>query len=126
MAKPARHILLVEDDFAIRETVAEILEAEGFHVTCARNGADALERLSQRAGRPGLILLDLMMPVMDGVEFRRAQALDPELATIPVVVLSASASHDFRVLNLLPGAYLTKPFELERLLATVERLYLDA
>jgi CheY-like chemotaxis protein len=115
-----RHILVVEDDHAIREVVTEILEYEGFVVTSASNGADALERLAGPGERPGLILLDLMMPVMDGWAFRQAQAGRPELASIPVVVFSAIAGQDARADNLSAAAVLAKPFELQRLLDAVE------
>ncbi|HET9552004.1 MAG TPA: response regulator [Anaeromyxobacteraceae bacterium] len=115
------HILLVEDDFAIRETVAEVLAGEGFQVTCAANGAEALARL-EAMKQPGLILLDLMMPVMDGWQFRTAQRRDPRFASIPVVVLSAGAGMESELGGLAPDAFLPKPFELDRLLRTVGRL----
>jgi CheY-like chemotaxis protein len=117
------HILLIEDDFAIRETVAEVLEGEGFQVTRAANGQEGLRRLeeSSDASRPGVILLDLMMPVMDGWEFRSAQRRDPRYASIPVVVLSAGAGADGSIGRLAPVAFLAKPFELDRLLELVGR-----
>ena len=121
MSDPA-HILLVEDDFAIRETVAEVLVGEGFQVTCAANGAEALRRLDEAADQPALILLDLMMPVMDGWEFRHAQRRDPRIAGIPVIVLSAGAGLEARVSGLAPAAFLPKPFELDHLLHAVGRL----
>jgi len=124
--KSTRHILLIEDDYAVREAITEILELEGFAVTSALNGADALERLADPSQRPGLILLDLMMPIMDGWAFRRAQAGRPELASIPVVVLSASAGHDERASGLSAAAVLAKPFELQQLLDTVEQYCLAA
>jgi CheY-like chemotaxis protein len=117
-----RTILLIEDDFAIREALAEILGTAGFQVTCACNGAEALVLLSERTSQPSLILLDLMMPVMDGWEFRRAQARDPAIASIPVVVLSASAGHDATLHGMAAAAVLAKPFELDHLLDTVDRL----
>jgi CheY-like chemotaxis protein len=118
---PAGHVMLVEDDFAIRETVTDVLESEGFRVTCAANGAEALERLGRAAAPPDLILLDLMMPVMDGWEFREAQQRDPRLAAIPVVVLSAGAGMEGRLAGLSPDAFLPKPFELDHLLEAVKR-----
>ena len=123
---PTRHILLVEDDRAIREAVTEILEFEGFAVTCAKNGADALAQLDQTGQRPQLILLDLTMPVMDGWTFREVQSGRPDLAAIPVVVLSAIASQDARALERPVAAMLSKPFELQRLLEAVERYCLVA
>jgi CheY-like chemotaxis protein len=116
----APSILVVEDDVAIRETMVELLTGEGFHVTCAANGAEALEAL-ERGAAPSLILLDLMMPVMDGWAFRVAQQQDPRLSGIPVVVLSAGAGMEGRLSHLQPAAFLPKPFELEHLLHTVGR-----
>ena len=121
-----RHILLVEDDAGIREAVSEILEWEGFEVSCAINGADALAQLADEAHRPQLILLDLMMPIMDGWAFRKAQAGLPDLAAIPVVILSAIAGHDQSAHALSAAAVLAKPFELQRLLDAVERHCLAA
>jgi CheY-like chemotaxis protein len=118
------HILVVEDDFAIRETVTEVLESEGFRVSSASNGAEALARLDETDALPGLILLDLMMPVMDGWEFRLAQQRNPRIADIPVIVLSAGAGMEARLSGLDPDAYLPKPFELEHLLHTVARVRL--
>jgi len=115
----AGHILLVEDDSAIRETVADVLEGEGFEVTRAANGEEALRRLGDGSAPPGVILLDLMMPVMDGWAFRTAQQLDPRLSGIPVVVVSADAGGTLA--TLAPAAYLPKPFDLDRLLDVVGR-----
>jgi len=81
-------VLLVEDDLPIRDSLGEALTEEGFDVSTAGNGAEALERL--RSGRlPSVIVLDLMMPVMDGWDFRQEQLGDPALRDIPVVVVSA-------------------------------------
>ncbi|BDG04041.1 response regulator [Anaeromyxobacter oryzae] len=121
MRAPAR-ILLVEDDLSIRETIAELLAEEGYAVTCAANGAEALDLLSSDAA-PSLILLDLMMPVMDGWAFRSAQRRDPRLASIPVLVLSAGHGGDsVAVAGLGVDAFLAKPFDLDTLVSTVHRL----
>lgn len=112
-------VLVVEDDFAIRETLRELLEDEGYHVVWASNGREALTQL--RATRPSLILLDLMMPVMDGWEFRTAQQRDPTLAGIPVIVISADHALEHKVSSLEVEGWLAKPFELDALLAAVER-----
>ncbi len=118
---PDRSILVVEDDFAIRETIAELLESEGYGVRRAANGAEALDRLHGE-GLPSVILLDLMMPVMDGWEFRSRQRSDPALSGIPVVVLSADNALEQKVSNLGVQAWLSKPFEIDRLLDTIHRL----
>ncbi|HXU03535.1 MAG TPA: response regulator [Polyangia bacterium] len=85
----SRAVLVVEDDQAISTSLSEALREEGFAVTTAGNGRDALELL--RAGQPpSAIILDLMMPVMDGWDFRHAQLHDPALKDIPVVVVTAA------------------------------------
>src|SRR5262245_24697691 len=85
---PHGPILIVEDDADLRDMMAQLLTLEGFKTETVANGRDALEYL-QKGDPPDLILLDLMMPVMDGWEFRRRQREDPALANVPVVVLSA-------------------------------------
>src|SRR5688572_13333187 len=87
-----RTILLVDDDNDIRETYGEVLVDEGYQVVLARDGLEALEYLEGTATLPDLILLDLMMPRMDGNQFRGRQLETPRLADIPVVVISASQS----------------------------------
>jgi CheY-like chemotaxis protein len=109
-------VMVVEDDALIREIVVQILAAEGFTSIVARNGAEALHRLRDGRVHPALILLDLMMPVMNGWEFRAEQLKDPALAGIPVVVMSASGGDD------VPAeAHVGKPFEIDVLLDTVSR-----
>jgi CheY-like chemotaxis protein len=112
--------MVVEDDFAIRETLRELLEEEGYRVTQAANGAEALARLRDVIV-PRLILLDLMMPVMDGWEFRQAIESDPRLAAIPVIVISADHGLEQKIDAMHVEGYLPKPFELDRLLEAVER-----
>lgn len=117
-------ILVVEDDFEIRECMIELLRDERHAVVTAENGQQALDLLE--AGlRPCVILLDLMMPIMDGWEFRRRQRARPDLATIPVVVVTG-AGVETRGADLDPFQLLTKPFDLDRLLETVERICLGA
>ena len=115
-----RTVLLVEDDLGIRETIAELLSEEGYGVTCAANGAEALAVLAH-GGAPAVILLDLMMPVMNGWEFRSAIRNDPRLAHIPVIVLSAGLAADQRSSTLEAAAFLPKPIEDGKLLDAVER-----
>jgi len=116
--RPARcHVLVVDDDRDIRETIEEILQYEGYEVRTARNGLDALG--VAREVHPSVILLDLFMPVMDGTEFRRRQLEDGELAGIPVVIISAAAGLEERIAALGVAAHLEKPLDLEALFATV-------
>ena len=116
-----REILIVEDDDDIRESVLEILTDAGYPATGARHGEDALERLRGAPTLPGLILLDLMMPVMDGHEFRARQVLDPTLREVPVVLLTADVRLADSAAALQVAAALRKPVSLVDLLAVVER-----
>ena len=118
-ASGEEYILIVEDDPDSREALTMLLEGEGRPVVCASNGREALDQLN-RAPAACLILLDLMMPVMDGWEFRRAQNDDPNLARIPTIVVSALGDTDRRP-NGGVVAYLAKPFEAERLIETVAK-----
>lgn len=109
-------VLIVEDDADLREMMALLLSAEGFQATTVANGREALDYL-QKGGQAEVILLDLMMPIMDGWEFRRRQQADPALASVPVVVLSAldpSRSADVRA-----DAVLKKPVDFTHLVQLV-------
>lgn len=112
-------ILVVDDDLDIREIVSEVLADEGYSVVTARNGAEALELL--KTVTPALILLDLNMPVVDGVEFRQRQRENAALADIPTVVMSAMHRMPERVAELGVEDALTKPVQLRRLLEVVGR-----
>ncbi len=113
--------MVVEDDESIRETLAEVLEEEGYGVTRAANGAEALQRL-HGPSRADLILLDLMMPVMDGWELRARLRSDPEYSGIPVVVVSAHHAVGSQADRLGVQAWLAKPFDIDHLLHTIHRL----
>lgn len=110
-------ILVIDDDPDVSDAVAMVLTDEGYRVITASNGKEGLECL-RRGEEPSLILLDLMMPVMDGYQFRLAQRQDPALASIPVVVLTAGTI-DRRVGEMAPAAFLKKPVTLETLVAAV-------
>jgi CheY-like chemotaxis protein len=112
----AHLVLVVDDDPDIRETMLFVLENAGYQVTTAANGAEALALLRAQAS-PCLILLDLMMPVMNGWQFLLEQTRDPRLADIPVVVISGAGAQVLRV-NGVAGA-LQKPVELDEVLSTV-------
>jgi CheY-like chemotaxis protein len=115
-------ILLVEDDHALRDTLADVLADEGFEVACAANGLEALEKLGKGL-QPDLIVLDLVMPVMDGWAFRDAQRQRPDLSGIPMVVLSASFPTDSpRIRALGAEEVLSKPVGMDRLLRAVRGL----
>jgi CheY-like chemotaxis protein len=108
-------VLVVEDDEEIRETLVELLEEHGYVASGASNGLEALARL--RGGmKPRLILLDVLMPVMDAAAFRAEQRLDPFLAGIPVVLVSASRRAIAGVDRTGVMDVLEKPFDLHRIL----------
>jgi CheY-like chemotaxis protein len=110
----AKRVLVVDDDREIRELLVELLSTEGYEVSAVSDGRRALAEA--RARRPDVILLDLMMPIMNGWEFREAQLEDLQLASVPVVIVSA-----FDV-TLDVAAVLRKPFQIEQVLSTVQRL----
>ncbi len=118
MVRPEQ-VLVVEDDPDIRAAVAETLALEGYRVSEAANGSEALTRA--RSEHPDVILLDLMMPVMDGWHFRAEQEADPSISAIPVVVVTACPPQDSRVRALRPAALLRKPFSLDDLVDIVRR-----
>lgn len=117
MSASAKRVMVVEDDEGIRDALCDLLAAEGFEVVPAVNGADALQRL-RNGPRPDVILLDLMMPVMDGWAFRAEQRRDPAIADVPVVVITASRNAD--VASLEPRAFLRKPIDFDDLLKAIE------
>lgn len=109
-------ILLIEDDRDVRDSMRDALEDEGFKVVCASDGREALGVLRAEKVLPRLILLDLMMPNMDGFEFREEQLRHPEWASIPVVVITAEGRVDERAGSVEAVGQIVKPVKLERLL----------
>jgi len=121
-----RHILCIEDEPEMIELVRLILERKGFQVTGALGGKQALEVLKEE--KPDLILLDLMMPDMDGWEVYRQVKADPRLASIPVIVVTAKAQSIDKVLGLHIAKvedYVTKPFGPQELLASIAKVLGD-
>ena len=110
-------VLIVEDDRDTREMLERFLQLEGFDVRTAANGRAALETL-QAAGSPCVILLDLMMPVMNGWQFREAQVRNPKAAKIPVVVVSAAGARD-QIPRIEADGWISKPVDFDRLLQTI-------
>jgi two-component system response regulator MprA len=120
-ARPAsgsETILIVDDDPRMRRMLAEILALEGYRVVQAQNGAEALEILQWC--QPGVIVLDLLMPTLDGWGFRACQQTQASLADIPVLVLTALSSEEAGELG--AAAFLRKPVRLETLLKTIGEL----
>ena len=111
-------ILIVEDDADVRASLADFLALEGYRVAEAANGREALELL-RSIGPPCIILLDLMMPIMNGWEFREQQQQDPQLAGIPVAVVTGVRNTVDRIAALNPVGYFQKPVDLNALLTTV-------
>lgn len=116
-------VLLVDDDAAVRRTIARFLTFEGFAVVEASNGREALTYLRTGAGA-SVIVLDLRMPVMDGWTFRREQLLDPLLEHIPVVVLSGADADRFPELE--AAAAFEKPVRMAQVAGAVRRLSAEA
>jgi CheY-like chemotaxis protein len=111
--------MIVDDDDDIRMALRIVLETFGYSVITASDGAEALDKL-EAGERPCLILLDLMMPGMDGQQFREAQLRNPALAEIPVVVLSGDYKVDERAAE-MGVAGLRKPIQLPKLLVKIEQ-----
>ncbi len=111
------HILVVEDDRDLRDSLCEALELEGYVAVCAENGQAALRHLATGA-RPCLILLDLMMPVMDGWTFREEMMKDASLATIPVIVMTAATPA--RATAVLAKTILYKPLHMNKVVGVVQ------
>ena len=114
-------VMIVEDDRDTREMLGRFLELEGFDVRTAANGQLALEALDEDAAAPEVILLDLMMPVMDGWQFREHQRRDPRFSDIPVVVVTAAGPRE-DIPAISADAWLSKPVDFDRLLATIDSL----
>ena len=112
-------VLLVDDDERVRDALVALLEGQGYAVAAAADGGEALALLRGGGFRPGLIILDLMMPVMDGWEFRAAQLEDADLASIPVVVFSAHHAARQAAGTLGAVTALAKPLDVDELLRVV-------
>jgi CheY-like chemotaxis protein len=115
-----KSVLVVEDDVLLRDIFKVFLEADGYRVDTAADGKEALERLRHSAP-PSLVVLDLMMPRMDGFDFRAEQRKDPTLASIPVLVCSAAGDPREEDKDLAAAGYLGKPVVFADLLGAVRR-----
>jgi CheY-like chemotaxis protein len=116
-----KHVLLIDDDPLTRAALSLVLDADGFSVAEAADGGEALGLLLDGGPAPDLIVLDLIMPGMDGLAFRRRQLQEPRLASIPVVVFSAAADAALRAADLGVAACLQKPLDPDVLLDAVRR-----
>jgi len=115
-----KKILIVDDEVDLVETVRFPLEMEGFNVLVSYNGEDALSQA--RKERPDLILLDLMLPKLDGYKVCRLLKFDERYKSIPILMLTAKTQEKDKALGMETGAneYITKPFDLEKLVEKVK------
>jgi two-component system alkaline phosphatase synthesis response regulator PhoP len=111
-------VLVVDDEVVIAEAVAAVLQDEGYEVATATNGQEGLARAASM--KPDLVLVDMMMPVMDGEEMSRRLRANPETREIPIVVMSA-VHRSLRELPFDHTAFLPKPFDLDTLLETIAK-----
>ena len=114
-------VLVVEDDAEIRDSLLEALTDAGHQVVGAINGREALRKLQEMNPPPSVIVLDLMMPLMDGRAFREEQLRLPALAEIPVIVISAYRDVVYNIRDLNAASYLKKPLKIRQLLDAIER-----
>ena len=112
-------ILIVEDDEGVQQSLAALLRDEGYEVETVNDGTTALRRLTE-GPPPSLILLDLMMPQMDGIEFRSRQLADSRIANVPVIVVSARADGRRTAERIGAADFLPKPMSFEALLHAVQ------
>jgi CheY-like chemotaxis protein len=121
MGTTAGTVLLVEDDDDVRSAVSELLRIQGYTVAEAANGREALDVLRSDGFRPCIILLDIMMPVMNGIEFRAEQLRDPALADMPVVVISADSQVKAKAASVRAVEYMQKPLQFDVLLGILDQ-----
>lgn len=120
MTPQAATLLLVEDDRDIRDGLQELLQMEGYDVVAASNGQEALNLLKKMPA-PACVLLDLWMPVMDGLQFCQLRRQDPQLRALPVIILSADRNVREQAEQASADGYLKKPVDLEDLLKTARK-----
>lgn len=118
----AKTILSIDDSKAIRDMITFTLEPEGYKVIGAEHGADGLDKL--RAHRPNMVITDLNMPVMNGLEFIAAARADPCGAGIPIVMLTTESAPDMKAKGKAAGAtgWINKPFDADQLIAVTRKL----
>ena len=114
-------IFLIEDDLDLRESLKELLQMEGYDVDQASDGRDALNKLKVRGAMPNLILLDWMMPRMDGAQFCVAKKSFPHIDRVPIVLLTADGRVNEKIAQIGAALGIAKPVDVDILLAAVEK-----
>lgn len=114
-------ILIIDDSADNQDLLKVLLEAHGFEVQCASNGAEALSLLNILSILPSLILLDIQMPTMDGYSFRSEQVRTDRLKNIPVVIMTGNEDKDIQEKMHFPQGILTKPLKVDSIINTVVR-----
>lgn len=118
----SKKILIVEDDEAIRSTLSDLLEMEGFSVFSKVNGQEGLDYLLSTSDLPDLILLDLMMPVLDGIGFCQEKQKRPGFSHIPIIIMTAQGHSKEKQIEAQVSHYLKKPLDFEKLLAAINNV----
>lgn len=118
----SKTVFLIEDDLDLRESLRDLLEMEGYSVEQAFDGIDALEKLQMRGSMPDLILLDWMMPRMDGAQFCQAKRPYPQIDAVPVVLLTADGRLGEKVNQIGAAMGIAKPVDVDVLLNAIEKL----
>lgn len=116
-----KSILIVEDDSDIRQSMSDIFEDLGYKVVVAANGQEGLINLKKMDELPGVVILDLMMPVLDGCGFRNEQLKDSKLGTVPTVLLSADSRLPMKAKEFGFKEYVKKPIDLDHLISIAEK-----
>lgn len=116
-----RKIMIVEDDRDIRRNVSRLLSSEGYAVEVAGDGQEALTLLQSTSEMPCVIILDLMMPIMDGFQFREQQAKLPSISQIPVIIMTADGHIDEKKIRTGANLALKKPTDIDTILNAVHQ-----
>jgi two-component system OmpR family response regulator len=122
MPTPPTSILVIEDEDDIRETLCDFFVEEGFTVAQAMNGKEALKWLDLPQSKADLILLDLMMPIMNGKEFLALREKNKNLRKIPVIIMSADNQTQEKAHALDVDLFIKKPIEIEKLISLVKQV----
>ncbi|HPI40972.1 MAG TPA: response regulator [Pseudobdellovibrionaceae bacterium] len=120
MNQKNKKILIVEDSLDLQRLLARLLQIEGYDINTANNGLSAFQQLERSPSLPNLILLDIMMPVMDGYAFRNRQKKTRLFSKIPTLILSADENVSLNRLKISPKNFIKKPIEIDQLLWTIQ------